>query len=162
MQNKPNNNQPTNRVPTKFTNICTTILTLIIINSTSNITNTLTLTDTIVQRHYHTVIMSCLWTIIYNNITVTSISMIILTLRCISQRTEAREMYNKLINKVPATKNNHKKKQIFQSRPQDALVGSTKPSEATEKLRQLIAAMEWWAGGLLLMCGDEDGDEDGD
>ena len=110
MQNKPNNNQPTNRVPTKFTNICTTIPTLIIINSTSNITNTLTLTDTIVQRHYHTVIMSCLWTIIYNNITVTSISMIILTLRCISQRTEAREMYNKLINKVPATKNNHKKK----------------------------------------------------
>ena len=53
------------------------------------------------------------------------------------------------------------KNQIFQSRPQDALVGSTKPSEATEKLRRLIAAMEWWAGGLLLICGDEDGDIDG-
>ena len=96
--------------------------------------------------------------------------MIILTLRCISQKTEAREMYNKPINKIPATKNNHKN-QIFQSRPQDALVESTKPSEATEKLRQLIAAMEWWAGGLLLVGdGDEHGtidgveyaDEDGD
>ena len=86
--------------------------------------------------------------------------MIILTLRCISQKTDAREMYNKPINKIPANKNNNKK-QIFQSRPQDALVGSTKPEEATEKLRQLIAEMEWWVGGLLLICGDEDGDIDG-
>ena len=51
MQNKPNNNQPANRVPTMFINSCTTILTFIIINSTSNITNTLT--DTIVQKYYY-------------------------------------------------------------------------------------------------------------
>ena len=160
MQNKPNNNQPTNRVPTKFTNICTTIPTLIIINSTSNITNTLTLTDTIVQRHYHTVIMSCLWTIIYNNITVTSISMIILTLRCISQRTEAREMYNKLINKVPATKNNQKTKYFNHDLKMDW-------SKARSPRRQRRNSGNWsrrWNDGRgdSCWCAVGDGDEDGD
>ena len=125
MQNKPNNNQPTNRVPTKFTNICTTIPTLIIINSTSNITNTLTLTDTIVQRHYHSHIH-------FND-----------NLDLKMHQSEDRSPRDVQQTNQQSTSNQKQpKNQIFQSRPQDALVGSTKPEEATEKLRRLIAAME--------------------